>query len=60
MNNFCRQPEWMRNLQMMPGFSTVKDLDDSFMTMAFEKTEDPKSNKGNLTSSPHKVNVIEL
>ena len=25
-----------------------------------QNTEDPKSNKGNLTSPPHIVNVIEL
>ena len=28
--------------------------------MANSKTEDPKSNKGNLTFPPYTVNVIEL
>ena len=54
---------------MIPGFS--KDLDENFnenldkgldvnLAWLTQKTEDPKSNKGNLTFPPHTVNMIEL
>ena len=36
-----------------------KDLDENLPWLT-QKTEDLKSNKGNLTSPPHTVNVIEL
>ena len=36
-----------------------KDLDDNLAGLT-QKTEDPKSNKGNLTFPTHTVNVIEL
>ena len=43
---------------MIPGFSTIK----TWMRFAWltEKTEDLKSNKGNLTFPSHTVIVIEL
>ena len=42
---------------MIPGFS--KDLNENFAWLT-EKTKDPKSNKGNLTFSPHTVNMTKL
>ena len=36
-----------------------EDLNENLAWLT-QKTEDPKSNKGNLTSPPHIVNVIEL
>ena len=36
-----------------------KDLDENLAWLN-QKTEDPKSNKGNLTLPLHTVNVIEL
>ena len=36
-----------------------KDLDENLAWLV-QKTEDPKSNKGNLTFPTHTVNVIEL
>ena len=36
-----------------------KDLDENLAWLT-QKTEDLKSNKGNLTSRPHTVNMIEL
>ena len=36
-----------------------KDLDENLAWLT-QKTEDPKSNKGNLTFPPHTINVIEL
>ena len=55
---------------MIPGFilhnldenmdgNLNEDLDENLAWLT-QKTEDPKSNKGNLTSPPHTVNVIEL
>ena len=35
-----------------------EDLDDNLAWLT-QKTEDPKSNKGNLSFPPHTVNVIE-
>ena len=43
---------------MIPGFTTNKDLDENLEWLT-QKTEDPKSNKGNLTPPPT-VNLIEL
>ena len=57
VNIFCRLPEWIRNVQMIPGFS--KDLNENLAWLT-EKTKDPKSNKGNLTFSPHTVNTTKL
>ena len=44
---------------MIPGFN--KDMDENLEWLT-QNTEDPKSNKGNLTFSTHThtVNVIEL
>ena len=36
-----------------------KDLDENLPWLT-QKTEDPKSNKANLTFSPDTINVIEL
>ena len=36
-----------------------KDLDENLAWLT-QKTEDPKSNKGNLMFYPHTVNVIKL
>ena len=55
---------------MIPGFilhnldenmdgNLNEDLDDNLAWLT-QKTEDPKSNKGNLSFPPHTVNVIEL
>ena len=38
---------------------TYEDLDENLAWLT-QNTEDPKSNKGNLTFPPHTVNVIEL
>ena len=47
VNIFCTLPEWIRNIQMMQCFSTVGlDENPSWLT---QKTEEPKSNKGNFT-----------
>ena len=54
---------------MIPGL--VQDLDDNLnenrdkdldknLAWLTQKTEDPKSNKGNLTFPPHTVNMTEL
>ena len=53
---------------MIPGFTKDldenvdgnldKDLDQNLLWLT-QKTEDPKSNKRNLTYSPYTVNVIE-
>ena len=43
VNIFCRLPEWIRNVQMIPGFS--KDLDENMdenLAWLTQKTEDPK------------------
>ena len=55
---------------MIPGFilhnldenmdgNLNEDLDENLAWLT-QKTEDPKSNKGNLTFTTHTVNVIEL
>ena len=55
---------------MIPGFilhnldenmdgNLNEDLDDNLAWLT-QKTEDPKSNKGNLGFPPHTANVIEL
>ena len=36
-----------------------KEIDENLESLT-QNTEDPKSNKGNLTSLSHTVNVIEL
>ena len=41
------------------GFQYNKDLDDDLEWLT-SKTEDSKSNKGNLTFPTHTVNLIEL
>ena len=53
VNILCRLPEWIRNVQMI--LVLVQDLDekmDENLAWLTQKTEDPKSNKGNLTF-PH-------
>ena len=66
VNNVCRLPEWIRNVQMIPGL--VQDFDDNLnenrdkdldknLAWLTQKTEDPKSNKGNLTFPTQIVNV---
>ena len=40
-------------------FQYNKDLNEN-LAWLIQKTEDPKSNKGNLNFPPHTVNVIEL
>ena len=61
-NIFCRLPEWIRNVQMIPGSSTRLEWERGWKSFIDEtqKTEDPKSNKGNLNFPTHTVNVIEL
>ena len=39
--------------------TNTKELDEN-LTWLTRKTEDPRSNKGNLTFPSHTVNVIEL
>ena len=45
---------WMRTLMEI-----LIDLDENLPWLT-QKSEDPTSNKGNLTFPPHTVNVIEL
>ena len=40
-------------------FQYNKDLNEN-LAWLIQKTEDPKSNKGNLTFPTHTVNMIEL
>ena len=55
----------LRNVQMIPDLdenlneNLDKDLDENLAWLT-QKTEDPKSNKGNLTFPTYTVNVIEL
>ena len=49
----------LQNLDVNVDGNLNKDLDESLPWLT-QKTEDPKSNKGNITFSPHTVNVIEL
>ena len=49
----------IQNLDVNVDGNLNKDLDENLPWLT-QKTEDPKSNKGNITFSPHTVNVIEL
>ena len=43
VNIFCRLPEWIRNVKMIPGFSTSLDENvDENLAWLTQKTEDPK------------------
>ena len=46
VNISCRLPIWVKNVQMIPGYSKI-NLDENLVWLT-QKTEDPKSNKANL------------
>ena len=60
VNIFCRLPEWIRNVQIIPGFSTRLGWEHGWKSSMAQKTKDWKSNTGTLTFPTKTVNMIDV
>ena len=59
VNIFCTLPQWIRNVQIILGKNLDQNSENLDQNLACQKTEEIKSNKGNLTFASHTVNMIE-